>query len=92
MTRRAVGTGDRDARLACRNGRENCRRSESVQPTAEKCQARAAACERLSRLVRDPQARRAYERAARNWRFFADAEDRLARLVKLLAPAPYVED
>jgi hypothetical protein len=63
-----------------------------VQSTAEKCQARAVACERLSRMMRDPQARGAYERAARNWRFLADAEDRLPRLVKLLAPAPYVKD
>ena len=64
-----------------------------MQSTAEKYQTRAAACEQLSRLVRDPQARRTYERAARNWRFMAgDEDDRLPRLIKLLAPPPYVEE
>ena len=63
-----------------------------MQSASERCQTKAAACERLSRLVRDPQARRTYERAARNWRFMADDGDRLSRLIKLLAPAPYVEE
>ena len=53
----------------------------------EKCQRKAAECDAFARRVRDPAARIIFERAASRWRRMADdSEERLPRLVRLLAP------
>jgi hypothetical protein len=60
-----------------------------MQIDTERCEDKAAACERIARHLHDPIARDIYTRAARRWRSTADESDeRLAHLVGLLAPPP----
>ncbi len=60
----------------------------------ERCQRKAAECDEFARRVRDPAARQIFERAAGRWRRMADdsEEERLPRLIRLLAPRLATED
>jgi hypothetical protein len=58
-----------------------------VLSNLERCQRKAAECDEFARRMRDPAARLIFERAARRWRRMADDdEERLPRLIRLLAP------
>jgi hypothetical protein len=58
-----------------------------VLSNLERCQRKAAECEEFARRVRDPAARKIFERAAGRWRHMADdGEERLPGLIRLLAP------
>jgi hypothetical protein len=64
-----------------------------VQSNIETCERKAAECDEFARRVRDPAARRIFQRAAGRWRrMAAESDDRLSRLVLLLAPLPTVDE
>jgi hypothetical protein len=69
------------------NRRPSAAWSIRVLSNLERCQRKAAECDEFARRMRDPAARQIFERAAGRWRRMADdSEDRLPRLVRLLAP------
>ena len=58
-----------------------------VLSNLERCQRKAAECDEFARRARDPAARQIFERAADRCRRMADdSEERLPRLIRLLAP------
>ena len=61
-----------------------------MQTNIERCERKAAECDEFARRVRDPAARRIFQRAAGRWRGMAqephDSDRRLARLTWMLAP------
>jgi hypothetical protein len=59
-----------------------------VQDVNEQCERKAAECDDFARRVRDPAARRIFLRAAARWRVLGkdDSDERLSRLISLLAP------
>jgi hypothetical protein len=58
-----------------------------VPSTVETCERKAAECDEFARRMRDPAARRIFERAAGRWRrTAAESDDRLPELIRLLAP------
>jgi hypothetical protein len=58
-----------------------------VSSNVETCERNAAECDEFARRVRDPAARRIFERAAVRWRrTAAESDDRLPELIRLLAP------
>jgi len=64
-----------------------------VLSNLEQCRRKAAECDEFARRVRDPAARRIFERAAGRWRLMADdGEEGLPRLIRLLAPQRVPED
>jgi hypothetical protein len=68
-------------------------RSLSVRSHIETCEHKAAECEQFARRVRDPAARRIFQRAADRWRRMVDdSDDRLSRLIPLLAPLPATDN
>jgi hypothetical protein len=68
-------------------------RSLRVRSHIETCERKAAECEQFARRVRDPAARRIFQRAADRWRRMTDdSDDRLSRLISLLAPRPATDD
>lgn len=61
--------------------------SGRVPSSIETCERKAAECDAFARRVRDPAARRIFERAAGRWRrAAAESDDRLPELIRLLAP------
>lgn len=64
-----------------------------MRSSIETCERKAAECDEFARRVRDPAARRIFQRAASRWRRMADDnEERLSRLIPLLAPIPATDD
>jgi hypothetical protein len=58
-----------------------------VPSNIQTCERKAAECDEFARRVRDPAARRIFERAAGRWRrMAAESDDRLPELIRLLAP------
>jgi len=68
-------------------------RGPAVRIDPQRCEERAAACERLARVLRDPIARDIYGRAALRWRSTAEeSEERLSYVVRLFAPPSIVKE